>query len=185
MLQRACKTLVMGLVLAAAVGSLLYGVGGGSVAANGPHVESREVYKGPAGPYELRVLTAPVVGTLHLSIAVFDDEGLPVPGAPSIDVTGRGPRGASQASGPVSGVEVFASPGWYAADLPVDSTGEWTLSVTLTGPLGPGDVDFPVEVESGRGTNWFVIGAFAIVLVLAARTALSWRRRGRAAPLSR
>ena len=135
------------------------------------------MYKGPAGPYELRVLTAPVVGTLHLSIAVFDDEGLPVPAVPDVSVTGRGPEGASQASGPAPGVEVFASPGWYAADLPVESTGEWTLSVALTGPMGPGDVEFPVEVVSGSGTNWFVIGAFAIVLVLAARMALSWRRR--------
>ena len=186
MLQRACTTLVPSLALAFALGSLLFGIGADPVAANGPHVESREVYKGPAGPYELRVLTAPVVGTLHLSIAVFDDEGLPVPEMASIDVTGRGPRGASQASGPVSGVEVFASPGWYAADLPVESTGEWVLSVTLTGPLGQGDADFPVEVESGRGTNWFVIGAFAIVVVLFARTAFSWRkRRSRPSPPGR
>ena len=181
MLQRACTTLVSGLALAVAVGSLLLGVGADTVAANGPHVESREVYKGPAGPYELRVLTAPVVPTLHLSIAVFDGEGLPVPGAPSVDVSGVGPQGDSQASGPVPGVEVFASPGWYAADLPVESTGEWTLSVALTGPLGPGDATFPVEVQSASGTNWFVIGAFAIVAVLFVRTAFSWRkRRGRA-----
>ena len=179
MLQRACTTLV----LAAALSGLLHGMEAAPAAANGPHVESREVYQGPAGPYELRVLTAPVVGTLHLSIAVFDGEGLPVPDAASIAVSGVGPGGDSQASGPVSGVEVFASPGWYAADLPVESTGEWTLSVALTGPLGPGDATFPVEVEAGSGTNWFVIGAFAIVLVLFARTAFSWRRRrGRASP---
>lgn len=180
MLQRACMTLVTGLTAAAALVALLVGAGAGTAAANGPHVESREVYKGPAGPYELRVLTAPVVGTLHLSIAVFDGEGLPVPAVPDVSVTGRGPEGASQATGPVPGVEVFASPGWYAADLPAESTGEWTVSVALTGPMGPGDAEFPVEVVSGRGTNWFVIGAFAIVLMLAARTALSWRRRRRA-----
>lgn len=181
MLQRACAMVSSGLVLAAALGSLVFGVGVEAVSANGPHVESREVFKGPAGPYELRVLTAPVAPTLHLSIAVFDGEGLPVPGAPSVDVAGVGPRGDSQASGPVPGVEVFASPGWYAADLPVESTGEWTLSVALTGPLGPGEAEFPVEVESGSGTNWFVIGAFAIVAVLFVRTAFSWRRRrGRA-----
>ena len=181
MLQRACTWVFLGLAMAAAVGGLLLGVGAEAVSANGPHVESREVYKGPAGPYELRVLTAPVVPTLHLSIAVFDDEGLPVPRAPSVDVTGSGPQGDSQASGPVSGVEVFASPGWYAADLPVESTGEWTLSVALAGPLGPGGATFPVEVQSGSGTNWFVIGAFAIVAVLFVRTAFSWRRRrGRA-----
>ena len=186
MLQRAFKTLVPGLALAAALGGLLFGMGANTVAANGPHVESREIYKGPAGPYELRVLTAPVVGTLHLSIAVFDDEGLPVSQVPSIDVTGVGPRGDSQASGPVSGVEVFASPGWYAADLPVESTGEWTLSVALTGPLGAGEAEFPVEVQSGSGTNWFVIGAFGIVLVLFVRTAFSWRRRrNRASPTGR
>ena len=177
MLQRACATLVPSLALAAALVSLLLGMEANTVAANGPHVESREIYKGPAGPYELRILTAPVVGTLHLSIAVFDDEGLPVSQVPSIDVTGVGPRGDSQTSGPVSGVEVFASPGWYAADLPVESTGEWTLSVALTGPLGAGEADFPVEVQSGSGTNWFVIGAFGIVLVLFVRTAFSWRRR--------
>ncbi len=186
MLQRARRTLVPSLVVAAALGSLLVGVGAETAAANGPHVESREVFKGPAGPYELRVLTAPVAPTLHLSIAVFDDEGLPVPGAPSVDVTGVGPEGDSQASGPVSGAEVFASPGWYAADLPVESTGEWTLSVSLTGPLGPGDATFPVDVQSASGTNWFVIGAFAIVAVLFVRTAFSWRkRRGRASSVGR
>ena len=185
MLQRACKTLVPHLALAAAAGAMLLGMGVAPVEANGPHVESREVFKGPAGPYELRVLTAPVTPTLHLSIAVFDDEGLPVPEVPSIDVTGVGPRGDSQASGPVSGVEVFASPGWYAADLPVESTGEWALSVALTGPLGPGDATFPVDVQSGSGTNWFVIGAFAIVAVLFVRTAFSWRRRRRASSSGR
>ena len=186
MLQRACTTLVTGLAVATALGSLLLGIGVEAVAANGPHVESREVYKGPAGPYELRVLTAPVVGTLHLSIAVFDGDGLPVPAVPDVSVTGRGPEGEGQASGPVSGVEVFASPGWYAADLPVESTGEWTLSVALTGPEGPGDAEFPVEVQSASGTNWFVVGAFAIVAVLFVRTAFSWRRRrGRGTPSGR
>ena len=150
MLRRACTTLVSGLALAAALGSLLLGIGANTVAANGPHVESREIYKGPAGPYELRVLTAPVVGTLHLSIAVFDDEGLPVSEVPSIDVTGLGPRGDSQTSGPVSGVEVFASPGWYAADLPVESTGEWTLSVTLDGAAGAWRGGFPRRGAVGQ-----------------------------------
>ena len=179
MLQRACTRTVRALAVAAALAGLTLGVGVDAASANGPHVESREVYGGPAGPYELRVLTAPLVGTLHLSIGVFDGEGLPVPEVPDISVTGLGPEGPSQATGPAPGVEVFASPGWYAADLPAESTGEWTVAVALTGPMGPGDAEFPVEVVSGRGTNWFVIGAFAIVLMLAARTVLVWRRRRR------
>ena len=169
---RHAKALAVALVLV--VGSVLPVTQAG---ANGPHVGAREVFSGPAGPYELRVVTAPVVGLMHMTIFVSAlGGGEPVTGA-AIQVSGRGPEGASRTVGPIRATGSPSGLDWYGASLPIEESGEWMFTVAVDGSLGEEAVEFPVRVRgSGGGTNWFIVGILAVVLTGVVWWAVSWRR---------
>ena len=42
----------------------------GQISANGVHAGSQEVYSGPSGSYEIRVMATSVVGIVHMTIFV-------------------------------------------------------------------------------------------------------------------
>ena len=146
------------------------------VSANGPHVRSREVFSGPVGPYEVRALTAPVVGTMHLSIYVAQPgSNTPVSNS-KLQVSGIGPQGPSQVVGPVWAAAAFGSPGWYGVNLPIDQAGNWVFRLVVQDSPSEAQVEFPVNVRESGGISWGIIGVAAVVLAIAAWGALSWMR---------
>lgn len=147
--------------------------------ANGPHVRTQEVFSGPAGAYQVRVLTAPVAGIMHLSIYVArSDTSVPLVEA-TLQVSGIGPRGTSMPVGPAQATATFGNPGWYGVNLSIAEAGAWTFTLVIQRPLGETQVDFPVNVQRKGGIPWSLIVVLAVLLVIAAWWAISWRRKKR------
>jgi hypothetical protein len=145
--------------------------------ANGPHVRSQEVFSGPAGAYQLRVLTVPLVGTMHLNIYIArGDTSVPLVEA-TIQVSGTGPQGTSTVVGPAQATAAFGNPGWYGVNLSIAEAGPWTFTLVIQRPLGEAQLQFPVNVQTTGGIPWALIGAAAVLLAIAAWWALSWWRR--------
>lgn len=150
------------------------------VSANGPHVRSQEVFAGIAGPYDLRVVTAPVVGDMHITIHVAQTVGGGTVTDARIQVSGKGPRDDSQAVGPVPASSPPGTPDWYGVNLPIQEAGDWVFTLTVESPLGKETVDFPVKVGKSGGIDLFVIGILVALLAAVAWWALSWiRGKGR------
>jgi len=140
--------------------------------ANGPHARSREVFSGPAGAYQVRVMTASVVGTMYLAIQVIQrGSNIPV-GDAALQVSGTGPQGTSTAVDPVAAPAAFGNPGWYGVNLPINEAGTWMFSLVVQDPRGGGQVEFPVNVQQAGGINWVFIGGLAVSLAIAAWWAL-------------
>lgn len=149
----------------------------GQALANGPHVRSQEVFSGPAGAYQLRVLTVPLTGTMHLSIYVARrDTSVPMVEA-TLQVSGTGPQGTPTAVGPAQAAAVFGNPGWYGVNLPIAEAGEWTFTLAVQRPLGEAQVEFPVNVQKAGGIPWVLIAVAAVLLAFTAWWALSWWRK--------
>jgi methionine-rich copper-binding protein CopC len=68
----------------------------------------------------------------------------------------------------------------YRASLALGAAGPWRITVSVTGPAGPGAVSFPVDVEQG-GLGWWSVAVGAAGLAIAAVGAVAWRRRRAAA----
>ena len=132
--------------------------------ANGPHVGAREVFSGPAGPYDLRVVTAPVVGTMHLTIYLARADGSDPVSDAKVQVTGRGPQGVLQTVGPAPAIGSLTT--WYSVTLPIEEAGEWMFTLAVESPLDAATVDFPVKVPQPVGINWGVVGIGALLLAL-------------------
>ncbi len=150
------------------------------VSANGIHVGSREVFSGPVGPYDMRVETAPAVGTLHMVVYVNSiEDGSPVADA-NIQVSGSGPAESPQSVGPVSGTPSLAGPGIYSVDVRVGEAGEWTFTMTIDSAMGEATVRMLVSVQKGNGFDWTI----GLIVGLVMFPLLAWyirktlRRRG-------
>jgi hypothetical protein len=136
------------------------------VSANGSHVGIREVFSGPAGPYDLKVVTAPMVGTMHLTVYVArTDDSNPVSDA-QVQITGQGPKGALQTVGPIPAIGSMTT--LYTVDLPIKETGEWIFTLTVESSLDEATVDFPVKVPQQDSISWVavLIGALLLAQVL-------------------
>ena len=148
------------------------------VRANGVHVRSEEVFAGPVGSYEVQVLTNPVVGNLHLTISVLQQDGNLPADHPLVRVLARGPEGPdgrTQIVGPKVARGSLAGPNWYAVDMSVNETGSWLFNLTVDGPMGEEAADFRVEIRESGGVNWLVIGVVAFLLA-AAFGYFTWKR---------
>ncbi len=144
---------------------------------NGSHSGGQSVFAGRAGPYGVWVQTVPAVGAMHLSIYLTEsDNSMPISDA-RLQVSGTGPQGASQAVGPVLADAALGSPGWYGANVFITEVGEWAMTLVVQGSLGEGQAAFPVKVAPAGGISWVFVAALAVLLALAAWSALSLRRR--------
>lgn len=152
------------------------------VLANGPHVRSREVFAGTAGPYQVKVLTAPVVGTMHLSIQVTRLAGIVPVGDAKLQASGTGPGGTSTAVGPLEATAAFGNPGWYGVNLPINEAGTWRFTLAVQGPPGVAQVEFPVFVQPRGGISLVFIGGLVASLAIAAWWALVLMRGKRRSP---
>ncbi len=147
--------------------------------ANGIHPNARVVYSGAAGPYFLRVTTAPIVGNIHFVLFLAHaDEVEPVQGA-EFSLWGRATDGEFQAAGPVEGVPSPDGPNLYTVDIPVNEVGPWVFTVQVGGPNGEGSVDIPLTVTRRSSVNLGVVGILLVLVVIVGLVALSWGRRRR------
>ena len=125
-------------------------------------VKNRQV-----GPYEIEVAIlpgAPKVGNLHLSILVRDlEQGRSITDANAL-VMAVGPEGATNVD-PTPALNTRTTPQFYEADIPLDVTGAWTLTLDVDGGLGRESISLPIEVTEGSGFSLAFIAALSIAFL--------------------
>jgi len=135
------------------------------VLANGPHLQSQQVFAGPVGNYELKVLATKNIGTLHLSIHVSDLLDGVQAEALEIIVSGQGPSGSSLQFDNLRPVASFSNPGWFGLEVETfDEFGEWNFLINIEGPVEAGAVGFSLDVQPNNGFDLFTWGAMAVFL---------------------
>jgi hypothetical protein len=121
------------------------------------------------GPFRVYVWTSPDpwrVGQMHTTVAVTrlldGQEETPATGV-QVFVTYTG----NQQSERVAAVEQMgAQAGFYEADGPVTTAGDWQVTVEVAGPEGGGKVSFVEAVQPADKYNWWLIGGGALVVLL-------------------
>ena len=149
------------------------------ILANGPHLQSQQVFAGPVGNYELQVLATKNIGTVHLSIYVSNLTGEVSVQDLDIIVSGQGPSGSSLRFNNQRPTASFSSPGWFGLDVDTfEEFGEWDFVINIEGPIETGVAKFSLNIERTNGFNLFTWGAIAVFLsTLIAFTTLSMKRR--------
>lgn len=131
-----------------------------------------------AGPYTLSVWTQPSppkAGPWRVDVVVMGESGVPVVDAvvrvraESLDGAARSVETDARRDADPLGVR-------YRASLTLGAAGPWRVSVSVTGPLGPGALTFPVDVEPGSG-GWWLWAALGAGLAALAAVAIVRRRR--------
>ena len=153
------KPIVLYLVAAAVVAVIMSALGGAdilpsqdsAVHANGFTVP---LVEGDPGPYKYLVgiwPAEPVVGNLHMAIALTSEQG-PVTGA-AVDVRGRiGHNGLL--SDPVPAPGYFLQRWSYELDMNLREPGQWTFEIKINSSLGETVLEMRLEVagEAGQQT---------------------------------
>jgi hypothetical protein len=130
-----------------------------------------QLNRAAAGPYVLSVWTQPSppkAGPVRVDIAVMGDTGVPVTDA----VVGVRAESLERTAAPVeTDARREADPLGvrYRASLTLGTSGPWRISVSVTGPAGPGALAFPVDVEPA-GREWWLwpsLGAAGLAIVAA------------------
>ncbi len=133
------------------------------------------------GPYRLYAWTSPDpwrVGQAHTTVAVTEllasQEETPATGVQvSVIYAQNGGQGER-----VTAIEQLgAQAGFYEADGPVTTTGDWQVTVEVVGPLGSGSAGFIQSVLPSSAVNWWLVGG-GVLLVLLAAGYLGTRRTG-------
>jgi hypothetical protein len=141
--------------------------------------------EGNSGPYNYLVgiwPAEPVVGNLHMAIALTSEQG-PVTDA-TVGVRGRiGRNGPLSESVPAPGY--FLQPWSYELDMQLREPGQWTFEIQIDSSLGETVLEVPLEVatesstetsggpaqdnwrQAAAGKNWILGGAALAVLALA------------------
>lgn len=156
---------------------------GAAVHANGFTVPLAE---GDSGPYSYLVgiwPAQPVVGNLHMAVALTSEQG-PVTDA-TVEIRGRiGQRGPL--SEPVPASSYFLQSWSYELDMSLREPGQWIFEIKINSSLGETVLDVPVEVVAGLsqetsggptanndvpgsgGPNWVLISGILAALTLGA-----------------
>lgn len=123
----------------------------------------------PVGSYRVYVWTSPdpwQVGQAHTTVAVTKmldtQEETPATGL-EVFVTYQH-TGAPERVAAVE--QTGAQAGFYEADAPVDTAGEWQVTVEVAGAQG-GQVSFAAVVQPAATFNWWLIGGGVLVALLA------------------
>ena len=123
-----------------------------------------------AGPYLLSVGTIPenpVVGALHVTMTIT--------GPPSeeriLDATVRisavGPESDAVEIGPLVAEHNADDTAYYDINTQVDRVGDWRFTVQVSGPLGEGEAQVPIEVRA-QSPLIRIVTMMALVAFLAA-----------------
>jgi methionine-rich copper-binding protein CopC len=151
----------------------------GTRPAQAGHGGVMQLNRAAAGPYTLSVWTQPApptAGPWRMDVAVMRESGVPVMDA-VVRVRAESLGGAA---GPVeTDARRDADPLGvrYRANLALGAAGPWRISVSVTGPAGPGVLTLSIDVEpAGRG--WWLVAALgaAGLAVLAGIKAVRQRR---------
>ncbi|MQF82863.1 hypothetical protein FIM02_01720 [SAR202 cluster bacterium AD-802-E10_MRT_200m] len=135
------------------------------VLANGPHMQSQQVFAGSTGNYELRVLATMNAPIIHFSIYVSDAVTKKSVEAIDILVSGHGPSGSSAVLEHQRPVASIGNPGWFGLDVHTgDKLGEWKFVISLEGPTRADVAGFKLDVQRENGFNLFTWGAIAVFL---------------------
>jgi hypothetical protein len=122
------------------------------------------------GPYWVYVWTSPEpwrVGEAHTTVAVTKllAAGQETP-ATGIEVFATyAHNGQSERVAAVE--QMGAQAGFYEADGPVATAGEWQVTVEVAGAEGSGEVSFTETVQAANELNWWLIGGGVLVALLA------------------
>ena len=177
--RRASASLLLLVTLAPLVGAaglprLTWGGHGGVV----------QLSRVAAGPYVLSVWTQPsppTQGPWRVDVAVMHEGGIAVPDA-VVRVRAESLEGAAI---PVEADALRdADPLGvrYRASLTLGAAGPWRVSVSVSGPAGPGALMFPIDVEpASRG--WWGVAALGAAGLLILTVLATLRRRFTAAAL--
>ena len=138
-----------------------------------------------AGRYEVALGTIPAspgVGLLHLTLEVIDRGSAEfVPNA-TLTVTGTGPESDEAEIGPLEVQRSVTDPAFYEVGTSVDREGTWIFNVSVSGDLGDGSADFPVEVRNASPlvgiATLLVMVLLLVVLGLSFRSYLKEGRKG-------
>ncbi len=145
--------------------------------AHGVHGSERQVYVGPAGPFEVRVRSTTAVGDVHVTVFVTEGvTGIVVPDA-TVMVSLRDESGELPDVGPERGVPIIAGSNGYVSVLAVEEPGARILvgQVASSGGLGNGMFEVPIPMTNAdTSPNW---GLVVVLLVLVAFAIWPMRRR--------
>ncbi len=156
--------------------------GGHGALANGG---GTEIFRARQGAYEIVVWVQPerpVVGAAHLTITPLNAEtSVPVLEA-EINIVANDPQGV-----PTYRVRALSAPlslQYYDANITFDSSGDWTLSVSVEhSTLGRAMVDVPLHVDEqplGPSLAGTIVW-LAVISILAGGAAYVWSKQRRAA----
>ena len=176
------------IIVSALVGRDMLPLPGAAVHANGFTVP---LVEGDSGPYTHLVgiwPAEPVVGNLHMAIALTSEQG-PVTGA-AVDVRARIGRNGPL-SEPVPAPGYFLQPWSYELDMNLREPGQWTFEIKLDSSLGETVLEvagkssqqtsrFQEDANSSLGLdgpNWVLIAAAATVLALSSGGWIFMRRQ--------
>lgn len=127
----------------------------------------------PVGPYQLTAWTnpePPVVGVLHLTLALAMAESGAAVTTAEIEVVAAAMTGAAPPLRGKASTEGAATPYFYEIDLELPAPGPWQITVAVA---GAGRVSFPLEVQPRPRSLLLPIAATILLLLLAG---LGWRR---------
>ena len=131
------------------------------------HPGSIELFRGPSGPYDLRVTAVPLVDFLEVTVT-FDpaNPDAPLDYNPRVVISAEG-QGAHL--GPTTAVRPFGvTSNEYTATFEPHAPGEWLLVVSIDSEAGDVTLALPVAVVRGAGFPWIaLIAGLGLVLPIA------------------
>ena len=139
--------------------------------AHGIHRAERQVYLGPAGPFDVRVRASSAVGDVHVTVFVSETgRGAQIPDA-AVLVSLRGDQAGLVDIGPETAEPIIPGSNGYLAVLTVEEPGSRVLMGLITSGsiAGSGTFEVPVPItRPGSEVNWGLIAVLAGLLGFAA-----------------
>ena len=139
-----------------------------------------------AGPYLLAVGTIPenpVVGALHVTMTITGPPSEERILDATVRISGVGPESDAVEIGPLQAEHNADDPAYYDINTQVDRVGDWRFDVQVSGPLGEGEAQVPIEVRAQspliRIVTMMALVAFLAALGYSLRVFFRERSRGR------
>lgn len=146
----------------------------GAASAHIGHRDAVDLYNGISGPYDLRIVTVPLLSSFETTVVVRPGAS-PVAAFDPI-VTVRATSWNGDVLGPERAPQAPGAPEQYAVLWSVSTEGDWLLEVSVESPLGVIEHQLPVTLRSGGGFPWS-LAFIGVVLLAPALLSLGLARR--------